>query len=140
MIVGTVNGCFDVLHVAHIRFLEKVKSKCDKLIVLLNSDESVRGLKGDNRPINNEQDRKEMLLALKCVDEVIIFNESTPLNVLSKVKPNIHAKGGKFDVEKTKKERKIVESFGGQLIFLPLEEGYSSTNTIEKAKIIKKKS
>jgi len=137
MITVTVNGCFDVLHVAHVRLLQKAKAQGDWLIVLLNSDSSIKRLKGKSRPINKEQDRKEMLLALRFVDEVVIFYEDTPLKALELIMPDVHVKGGKFDVKKTKAEKDLVESWSGEVVFFPRVKGYSSTKVIKKAGLVR---
>jgi len=105
MTVVTVNGCFDVLHVGHIKLLKRAKSFGDYLIVLINSDASVKRLKGADRPINTAQDRAEILRALACVNEVVIFNEDTPLNALNAIQPDIHVKGGSYIKRKWKKKR-----------------------------------
>ena len=94
-IVAT-NGCFDILHVGHIRYLEKTKSFADVLIVLLNSDKSVRSIKGPSRPINNENDRAEILCALKFVDYVVFFDEDSPRNLLDEIKPDVYTKGADY--------------------------------------------
>jgi len=134
MIIVTVNGCFDVLHIAHLRLLQEARKLGDRLIILLNSDESVRRLKGEGRPINNLCDRIEMLKGLSCVDEVIVFEEDTPLRVLSVVKPNIHVKGGVYVKELVDEEKKLVESLGGKVVFITPPKKYSSTNLIGKLK------
>ena len=86
------NGCFDILHVGHVRYLKKTKSFADYLIVLLNSDSSVKAIKGDSRPINNELDRAEILSSLSCVDYVVLFDESSPGNLLEKIRPDVYTK------------------------------------------------
>lgn len=132
--IVTFNGCFDILHVAHIRCLQEAKKKGDVLIVLLNSDSSIKRLKGESRPIIPQEQRKEMLLALKCVDGVIIFYDDTPLKVLEIIRPDVHVKGGTCVEEKVKYEKELVESYGGELYILPKEEGFSTTNIINKIK------
>lgn len=130
--IATTNGSFDILHLGHIDFLKKARSKADILIVLLNSDSSIKALKGKNRPILNEKQRSEMLAALEFVDYVCIFNEDNPLEILKELKPNFHIKGGSFDEERISEEKRLVESWGGSHITLPLLEGYSTTNLINK--------
>ncbi|MBR1397522.1 MAG: D-glycero-beta-D-manno-heptose 1-phosphate adenylyltransferase [Selenomonadaceae bacterium] len=125
------NGCFDILHVGHVRYLEAAKKFGDVLIIGLNSDSSVKRLKGINRPINNEQDRAEVLLALKSVNYVVIFDESTAEKLIAEVKPNIYVKGGDYTLE-TLPEAKIVQSYGGQVEFIPMVVGRSTTNIINK--------
>lgn len=121
------NGCFDVLHKGHIDYLRKSKSYGTKLIVGLNSDSSVRQLKGNSRPINTEQDRKAMLESLEFVDEVIIFNEQTPKELITKVKPDIITKGGDYTADQV-----VGNDLVNQVIIIPLTEGYSTTNVIGK--------
>ena len=119
------NGCFDILHTGHITLLEYSKSLGDYLIVGLNSDRSVKKLKGQNRPINNEKDRKRMLESIKFVDEVIIFNEDTPLETIKKIKPNIIVKGGDYTKE-------LVVGYGlAEVVIFKYMNGYSTTNIIK---------
>ena len=127
------NGCFDILHVGHVRYLKEAKALGDILILGLNSDCSVKSLKGSNRPINNESDRAEVLSALKAIDYVVIFDEKTAENIADEVKPDIYAKGGDYSIE-TLPEAKIVAKHGGKTVFVPLVEGKSSTNIINKCK------
>ena len=87
------NGCFDILHVGHVRYLQKTKGYADYLIVMLNSDSSVRAIKGPDRPINCEEDRAEILSSLSCVDYVVLFDEKSPAELLEKIKPNVYTKG-----------------------------------------------
>ena len=131
-ILVTTNGSFDILHAAHINLLEKAKKEGDILIVLLNSDESIKRFKGEKRPIVNEKERAEMLSAIQFVDFVVIFNEDTPLELLKKIKPNKHIKGGTFLEERIKEEKEIIESWQGEFKTFPIEEGYSTTSIIEK--------
>lgn len=121
MIVFT-NGCFDVLHRGHIEYLEKSKALGDKLIVGLNSDASVRELKPD-RPINNQDDRRAVLLALRCVDEVIIFDEPTPFELIQRISPDIITKGGDYSPDQ-------VVGVAKQTVIIPFLDGYSSTRII----------
>lgn len=125
------NGCFDILHAGHVRYLTVAKNFGDVLIVGLNSDESVRKLKGENRPVNNELDRAEVLLGLKAVDEVVVFGEQTAENLIAEIKPDIYVKGGDYTLE-TLPESKIVQSYGGKVEFVQLVEGRSTTNIIKK--------
>ena len=90
------NGCFDILHVGHVRYLNRTKDCADKSIVMLNSDKSVKAIKGESRPINNELDRAEILSALSCVDYVVLFDENSPANLLEKIKPNVYTKGADY--------------------------------------------
>ena len=128
------NGCFDILHVGHVRYLTAAKNFGDVLIVGLNTDQSVKKLKGDSRPVNNEKDRAEVLLGLKAVDYVVFFGEQTAENLISEVKPDVYAKGGDYTLE-TLPEAKIVQSYGGKVEFIQLVAGKSTTNIINKIKI-----
>ena len=131
--IVSTNGCFDILHVGHVRYLQKSASLGDILIVCLNSDRSVKALKGDSRPLNNENDRAEVLAALACVDFVVIFDEDTPVNYLAQIKPDIHTKGGDYDIN-TLPEAKVIMENGGKLEFISFVEGKSTTNIINKMK------
>jgi len=131
-IIVTTNGSFDIVHLAHLRFLEKAKSFGDILIVLLNSDISVRRNKGDKRPIISEQERAEFLTYLTPVDYVTIFREDKPLELLSYLKPSIHVKGGSYIPERIQEEKGLVESYGGVFRTIGLETEYSTTNLIKK--------
>jgi len=131
--VVTTNGCFDILHVGHVRYLTKTKSFADYSIVLLNSDKSVREIKGEGRPINNEQDRAEVLNALACVDYVVLFDESSPRDLLDEIKPDVHTKGADYSVE-TLPEADVIMKNGGKIEFITFVEGKSTTNTIKAMK------
>ena len=121
------NGCFDILHRGHIEYLKKSKDLGDFLIVGINSDESIKRLKGPNRPINNEQDRKFMLENLACVNSVVIFNEDTPYEIIKKIKPNVLTKGGDYTIETT-----IGYDLVEKTYIIPFTSGYSTTNIIER--------
>ncbi len=125
------NGCFDILHVGHISYLENAKKQGDILIVGVNSDASTKRLKGPTRPINNENDRACMLSALKSVDYTVIFDEDTPEDLIAYLKPSIHVKGGDYKKEDLP-ETKIVEAYGGKVVILNFVEGKSTTNIINK--------
>ncbi|MCQ2958117.1 MAG: D-glycero-beta-D-manno-heptose 1-phosphate adenylyltransferase [Candidatus Gastranaerophilales bacterium] len=129
--IVSTNGCFDILHIGHVRYLQKSASLGDILIVCLNSDRSVKALKGDSRPLNNENDRAEVLASLGCVDYVVIFDEDTPVNYLAQIKPDIHTKGGDYD-ENTLPETQVVKENGGRLEFISFVEGKSTTSIINK--------
>lgn len=129
--VVTTNGCFDILHVGHVRYLEKTKSFADYLIVLLNSDKSVKSIKGPSRPINNENDRAEILSALRCVDYVVLFDEDSPRNLLDEMKPDVYTKGADYTME-TLPEADIMRKNNTRVEFIQFVEGKSTTNTIEK--------
>jgi len=124
------NGCFDLLHIGHIRYLEKAKSLGDILVVGVNSDHSVRGLKGPDRPILPEEERAEILSGLWCVDYVIVFDEPTPLELISSLQPRVLVKGGDWTKETTV-GREVVEKSGGEVVILPFVEGSSTSNLIE---------
>ncbi|MBR6712823.1 MAG: D-glycero-beta-D-manno-heptose 1-phosphate adenylyltransferase [Selenomonadaceae bacterium] len=125
------NGCFDIIHAGHVRYLTTAKSFGDVLIVGLNNDESVRRLKGANRPINTQDDRAEVLLGLKAVDHVIFFGEQTAEALIAEVKPAVYVKGGDYTLE-TLPEAAIVQSYGGRVELVNLIAGRSTTNVIEK--------
>lgn len=125
------NGCFDVLHAGHVRYLAKARAMGDFLVLGLNSDASVRRLKGESRPINSEEDRAEVLDALRAVDVVTIFGEPTAEELVRLVRPDVYVKGGDYTTE-TLPEAKIVQAYGGRVEFVPLLEGRSTTNVIER--------
>ena len=125
------NGCFDILHVGHVRYLQKTKSLADFSIVMLNSDKSVKLIKGETRPINNQEDRAEILTALCCVDYVVLFEERSPAELLEKIKPDIYTKGADYTLE-TLPEREIVERNGIKVEFIEFVQGKSTTNIIKK--------
>ena len=125
------NGCFDIIHRGHVEYLEEAKKLGDILIIGLNSDNSVKRIKGENRPINNEEDRKKVLLALKYVDDVIIFNEDTPLELIKKIQPNVLVKGGDWEI-KNIIGADFVIGLGGEVHSLAFREGYSTTKIIKK--------
>lgn len=125
------NGCFDILHIGHVRYLKKSASYGDILIIGLNSDSSVKKLKGESRPINNEQDRAELLSELGFVDYVVIFSEDTLEKLLDEIKPDIYTKGADYTLE-TLPEAKTVLKNNGKVEFINLVEGKSTTNVIKK--------
>jgi D-beta-D-heptose 7-phosphate kinase/D-beta-D-heptose 1-phosphate adenosyltransferase len=126
------NGCFDILHVGHARLLREAASHGDYLIVGLNSDASVRRLKGPNRPINAESARAELLAALDAVDAVTLFAEDTPLDLIEAIRPDVLVKGGDYRPEEVV-GREVVEGSGGRLVLIPLVEGQSTTRTLQRA-------
>lgn len=132
--IVSTNGCFDILHVGHVRYLQESKKQGDILVVCLNSDASVKRLKGDSRPLNSETDRAEVLAALECVDYVVIFEEDTPCNLIEIIKPDIHTKGGDYNPYNLP-ETKVIRKNGGELVFINFVEGKSTTATIEKMKL-----
>ncbi|HIT93187.1 MAG TPA: D-glycero-beta-D-manno-heptose 1-phosphate adenylyltransferase [Candidatus Stercorousia faecigallinarum] len=131
--VVTTNGCFDILHVGHVRYLEKTKTFGDFLIVLLNSDKSVKSIKGPSRPVNCELDRAEILSALRCVDYVVLFDEDSPKNLLDEMKPDVYTKGADYTME-TLPEADIMKKNGTRVEFIEFVDGKSTTNIINKMK------
>ena len=125
------NGCFDILHIGHVRYLQKTKSLADFSIVMLNSDKSVKLIKGETRPINHQNDRAEILTALSCVDYVVLFEQRSPAELLEKIKPDIYTKGADYTLE-TLPEREIVEKNGIKVEFIDFVQGKSTTNIINK--------
>lgn len=123
------NGCFDILHAGHIQYLQEAKELGDKLVIGLNSDYSVKLLKGETRPINNQDDRAFVLSALEAVDMIIIFEEETPLSLIRKVLPDCLAKGGDYQIENIVGAKLMLEE-GKEVKVLSLREGYSSSNII----------
>lgn len=126
------NGCFDLLHVGHIRYLQEARKLGKNLIVGINSDESVRTLKGPTRPIQSEKDRAEILAALECVSITVIFHEDTPAKLIEKVRPDILVKGGDWSLDQIVGGA-FVKSYGGQVLSLQFIEGKSTTRIIEKS-------
>ncbi len=127
------NGCFDILHTGHVRLLEKTRALGDVVILGLNSDSSVRKIKGPTRPIIKESERAEILSALECIDYIVFFDERTPVNIIKKLKPDIHVKGGDY-TNKPMPERKVIEGYGGKVVLIPLFKDFSTTSVIEKIK------
>ena len=125
------NGCFDILHVGHVRYLQKTKEFADNLIVMLNSDKSVKAIKGDDRPINCEEDRAEILSSLSCVDYVVLFDENSPAKLLENIKPDVYTKGADYTLE-TLPERDIVLKNNIKVEFIDFVQGKSTTNVIKK--------
>lgn len=129
--IVTTNGCFDILHVGHLRYLKKAKSFGDILVVALNSDSSTKALKGESRPINNQNDRAELLSNINCVDIVVIFDEISPEKLLVEIAPDVHTKGADYTIE-TLPESNAILNAGGRIEFIEFVEGKSTTNTIKK--------
>jgi D-beta-D-heptose 7-phosphate kinase/D-beta-D-heptose 1-phosphate adenosyltransferase len=125
------NGCFDLLHPGHVRYLEKARAYGDALVVALNSDASVRGLKGAGRPVMSEGDRCEVVAALACVDLVTVFDEETPDLIIREVLPDVLVKGGDWPVERIV-GRDTVEAHGGRVVSIEFEQGFSTTNIIKR--------
>ena len=129
--IVTTNGCFDILHVGHVRVLQAAKDLGDVLIVGVNSDESVRKLKGPTRPVNSEADRAEVLANLKSVDYVTVFGEETASELLECIKPHIYAKGADYTTSSLP-ETPTVQSYGGEIAFLELVPGKSTSAIVAK--------
>jgi len=127
------NGCFDILHLGHIDYLEKARSFGDRLIIGLNSDNSVRKLKGEGRPVNNEEARGRMLAALSFVDAVTVFNEETPEELIDYLLPDVLAKGSDYKMENIVGAKSVIAN-GGTVKTIDLVNGYSTTNIIEQIK------
>jgi glycerol-3-phosphate cytidylyltransferase len=125
------NGCFDILHAGHVRYLKAARELGDCLILGLNSDQSVRAIKGPTRPINPQDDRAEVVSALWAVDYVVIFDEPTAEGLVAEIQPNIYVKGGDYNLTDLP-EAKIVSTYGGKTILLPELPGRSSSNIIKK--------
>jgi rfaE bifunctional protein nucleotidyltransferase chain/domain len=130
------NGCFDILHPGHISYLESARALGDVLVVALNSDSSVRTLKGEGRPVNPLESRLRMLGALSCVDLVTSFDEQTPESLISRVLPTILVKGGDYTAEQIAGAVQVQES-GGRVVVLDFLEGHSTSTLIEKIKASK---
>lgn len=127
------NGCFDILHAGHVRYLTKARSFGDCLVLGLNTDASIKRIKGETRPVNKEADRAEVVDALKAVDYVVLFGEDTAAEIIAKVKPDIYVKGADYTLE-TLPEAKIVQSYGGKVEFVEMVAGRSTTKIIERIK------
>lgn len=125
------NGCFDILHVGHVRYLGDAKHLGDILVVGINDDESVKRLKGPGRPLNSRLERQEVLLALRMVDYVCVFEEDTPLKLIEQVQPDVLVKGGDWPVQ-TIVGGDFVRAYGGKVMSLPYLEGYSTTNVMRR--------
>jgi rfaE bifunctional protein nucleotidyltransferase chain/domain len=130
------NGCFDILHAGHVRYLGKARSSGDRLIIGVNRDASIRGLKGSGRPVNHEKDRAEVLAALECVDYVVFFGEPTPEKLIHAIRPDILVKGGDWK-KKDIIGAPFVESYGGKVRSIPLLKGRSTTSVIDKVRAMK---
>ncbi|MGY4615515.1 D-beta-D-heptose 7-phosphate kinase/D-beta-D-heptose 1-phosphate adenosyltransferase [Bradyrhizobium sp. USDA 4472] len=131
--VGFTNGCFDILHPGHVRVLTQARATCDRLIVGLNSDASVRRLKGPERPVQDERSRAEVLAALEAVDLVVLFEEDTPLNLISTIKPNVLVKGGDYTREQVV-GHDVVVAYGGEVVLVDILEGHSTTSLVKRAR------
>lgn len=129
--VAFTNGCFDILHRGHIFSLSQAAKEADYLIVGLNSDASCKGLKGDSRPVNDQDSRAFLLASLLMVDAVVIFDESTPLELIKTIMPDVLLKGGDYTVEQIAGAKEVLAN-GGRVVINPIVEGFSTTGLIEK--------
>ena len=127
------NGCFDILHLGHIDYLEKAKEKGDRLIVALNTDQSVKELKGEDRPINNEYSRARLIAALEFVDGIVLFHEETPKELIEEILPDILVKGSDYDLSNIVGADTVIDH-GGKVETIDLVDGYSTTNIVDKIK------
>lgn len=125
------NGCFDILHIGHLRYLKKAKELGDILIIGLNSDKSVKSLKGESRPLNNENDRAEMLTYIEFIDYITIFEDKTAEKLIDNIKPDIYVKGGDYNIDNLP-EKDVLLKNNVKTVFLPFVSGYSTTNIISK--------
>jgi D-beta-D-heptose 7-phosphate kinase/D-beta-D-heptose 1-phosphate adenosyltransferase len=131
--IGFTNGCFDILHPGHVKVLTAARATCDRLIVGLNSDASVKRLKGPDRPVQNERARAEVLAALEAVDLVVIFEEDTPLDLITQIKPATLVKGGDYTREQVV-GHEVVAAHGGEVILVDILQGFSTTSLVERAR------
>jgi D-beta-D-heptose 7-phosphate kinase/D-beta-D-heptose 1-phosphate adenosyltransferase len=135
--IGFTNGCFDLLHPGHIKVLAEARAACDRLVVGLNSDASVLRLKGEGRPIQSEYARAELLAAMEAVDLIVLFDEDTPLELISRVKPNVLVKGGDYRREQVV-GREMVERNGGQVLLIDLVPGFSTSEMVRRSRVFNK--
>jgi len=131
--VGFTNGCFDILHPGHVKVLTAARGACDRLVVGLNSDDSVRRLKGEGRPVQDERARAEVLAALEAVDLVVVFEEDTPIRLIEQVRPSVLVKGGDYTREQVV-GHEIVEKNGGEVLLVDILKGHSTTSLVKRAR------
>jgi D-beta-D-heptose 7-phosphate kinase/D-beta-D-heptose 1-phosphate adenosyltransferase len=131
--IGFTNGCFDILHPGHVKVLTAARGACDRLVVGLNGDASVKRLKGEGRPVQNERARSEVLAALEAVDLVVIFEEDTPLNLITQIRPSVLVKGGDYAREQVI-GHEIVAANGGEIVLVDILEGFSTTSLVRRAR------
>lgn len=131
--VAFANGCFDVIHVGHIRYLHGSAAEADVLVVAVNADESVRQLKGEGRPFIDEMERCEIIAAVGCVDYVTVFDEKSPATLIAKLKPDVHCKGTDY-TEESVPEGEVVRSYGGRVAIVGDPKNHSTTELLSKVK------
>jgi D-beta-D-heptose 7-phosphate kinase / D-beta-D-heptose 1-phosphate adenosyltransferase len=131
--IGFTNGCFDILHPGHVKVLTAARAACDRLIVGLNSDASVKRLKGEGRPVQDERARAEVLAALEAVDLVAIFEQDTPIELIARIRPSVLVKGGDYTREQVV-GHEIVEAHGGEVVLVDLLKGFSTTSLVDRAR------
>src|SRR6202042_2658525 len=131
--IGFTNGCFDILHPGHVKVLTAARGACDRLIVGLNSDASVKRLKGEGRPVQDEHARAEVLAALEAVDLVALFEEDTPLKLIEEIKPSVLVKGGDYTREQVV-GHDIVEAHGGEVVLVEVRGGFGTTSLVDRAR------
>ena len=129
--IAFANGCFDLLHVGHVRYLEGARREADRLVVAINSDDSIRGLKGPSRPVLPEADRAELVAALRAVDYVVIFSESTVASLLDALKPDVHCKGTDYTID-TVPERETVRAYGGRIAIVGDPKDHSTRDLLAR--------
>jgi D-beta-D-heptose 7-phosphate kinase / D-beta-D-heptose 1-phosphate adenosyltransferase len=132
--IGFTNGCFDLLHPGHVKLLSEARAACDRLIVGLNGDASVRRLKGEGRPLQEVHARAEVLAALEAVDLVVVFDQDTPLELIRRVRPKVLAKGGDYRREEVV-GHELVESDGGEVILIDLMPGFSTSKIVRRSRV-----
>ena len=127
------NGCYDILHAGHVTYLQRARAAGDTLVVGLNSDTSIKKVKGPGRPIIPQDQRAVVLAALECVNYIIIFTEPSPVKIIAELRPDIYAKGGDYTVDTVNQpERRLVESYGGRILLIPGVDGMSTTEIIRR--------
>ncbi|TXH83161.1 MAG: D-glycero-beta-D-manno-heptose 1-phosphate adenylyltransferase, partial [Rhizobium sp.] len=131
--VGFTNGCFDILHPGHVRVITQARAACDRLILGLNSDASVRRLKGSERPVQDERSRAEVLAALEAVDLVVVFEQDTPLELITQIRPSVLVKGGDYTREQVV-GHEIVAANGGEVVLVDILPGHSTTSLVKRAR------